>query len=150
MLFDPFRGLLGVIVLASLHSYRDYAILLLSESPFLAAEADIAVGLAGVYRRPTMCWAIVIGAAAGYAGDYATTRCGLFRVSHRRRHPVAIGKDLRALIPRGAIMIAAAAPFLLLLIIQNAGVTGHWLELAEGYWNHRNFPHPRWAFMRSD
>jgi len=39
-----------------------------------------------------------------------------------------------------ALMILGASPFLLLLAVQNIGVTGHPFELAEAYYNRENFP----------
>ena len=139
-LFDPFRAVLGVIILASLHTYRGSAILLLAESPFLAAETVLFWAWLRFHGRPMTRWAIVIGAAAGYA---AITRpldalcfvlpVGAALIWQLRRLP-------GVLIRYGVVMVLAAAPFLLILVVQNIGVTGHWWELAEGYFNRQNFP----------
>ena len=95
-----------------------------------------------------MCWAIVIGAAAGYA---AITRpldalCFVLPVG------AAIVWQLRpepsALIRHGAAIFLAAAPFLMLLVAQNIGVTGRWSEFAEAYFNQHNFPATPMGFHR--
>lgn len=66
-IFDPVRGLLAVLILVSLHVYRDCAILLLADSPFLAAELVLLWAWLRFRRRPLTRYALAIGGAAGFA-----------------------------------------------------------------------------------
>jgi hypothetical protein len=149
-MFDPVHGLLAVLMLASLHIYRDTAILLLADSPFLAAELVLLWAWLQFRRRPLPRYALAIGAAAGYA---AITRpldavcfalpIGVAIVCQMRRQP-------RQLARHGLVIVLAASPCLALLIAQNRGVTGHWFELAESYYNRQNFPVSPLGFPRVD
>jgi hypothetical protein len=139
-LFDPFRGLLGVLILLSLHVYRGSAILLLSEAPFLAAELILIWGWLRFYRRPSILAACVIGGAGGYAAITRPLDAVCFAlpiavaiVWQMRRTPLELARW-------GGLMVVSAAPLVLLLLVQNVGVTGHLWESAEGYFNRENFP----------
>ncbi|MGD0461813.1 MAG: hypothetical protein ABSB74_04920 [Tepidisphaeraceae bacterium] len=139
-LFDPFRGLLAVLLLLSLSNFRDVAGYLLSEMPFLATELVLLLAWIRFRRQLESRWALLVGIATGYA---AITRpldavclavpVGLAIVWQLRREP-------RPLLRASSMIILAALPFLLLLLIQNKGVTGHWGNLPETYYNQRNFP----------
>jgi hypothetical protein len=139
-LFDPVRGLLAVLILISLSTFRDVAGYLLSEMPFLATELVLFLAWFRFRRQPQMRWALLLGVAAGYA---AITRpldavcvavpVGLAILCQLRKQP-------KPLLRTAAAIFLGAFPFLLLLLIQNKTVTGHWGDLAESYYNQRNFP----------
>jgi hypothetical protein len=139
-LFDPFRGLLGVLMLISLASFRDVSHFLLSEAPFLATELACLLAWIRFRRQLNVGWALLIGITAGFA---AITRpldavcvavpVGLAILWQLRRQP-------RLLLQASSAIMLGALPFILLLLVQSKGITGHWGTLAESYYNQRNFP----------
>jgi len=149
-LFDPVRGVLAVLLLASLHTFRGSAILLLAESPFIAAELLLLWAWLCFRRRPLKRWAILIGAAAGYAGITRPLDAVCFAL------PVGVAMlwQLRASVQmiasRVAIVLLGSSPFIALLLVQNFGVTGHVHELAEAYYNRENFPVSPMGFHKVD
>jgi hypothetical protein len=149
-MFDPVRGLLAVILLASMQTYRANAIVLLAEAPFLAAEMVVLWGWLKFRKDPRGRWAAIIGAAAGYA---AITR-PLDALCMALPIGLAIVLqtwNMRRILRRscGAVLLGAS-PFLLLLVAQNTGVTGRPLELAEAYYNRENFPASPMGFHTVD
>jgi hypothetical protein len=141
-LFDPFRGLLAVLMLVATAEFRTHMIDLLAQPPFLVAEFVLLWGWLNFRRGQggNLRWPAVIGAAAGYAAITRPLDALCVAI------PVAIAiilqlvsQPLRVVRTIAAILIGAA-PFLALMAIQNAGVTGHWYELAETYYNRQNFP----------
>lgn len=139
-IFDPIRGFIAVLLLVSLDVFTKNSTLLLSEMPFLVAELVLLLAWFRFRRFPKWSSALLIGAAGGFA---AITRpldalcfcmpIGVAILLQLRRPPVKL--------PRSAfIILLGASPFLALLLIQNIGVTGHWSQFAEAYYNHQNFP----------
>jgi hypothetical protein len=139
-MFDPLRGILAVMLLASLHTYRGSAILLLAEAPFLAAELLLIWSWMRFATRPAKRWAIVIGAAAGCAGITRPLDAVCFALPVMIAIIWQLRSNLRLLVNRAGLIAAGGAPFILLLAIQSIGVTGHVGELAEVYYNRENFP----------
>jgi hypothetical protein len=143
-MFDPVRGLLAVVMLAAIEPLRESSLLLLSECPFLAAEMVLLWAWLRFRGRPTTRYALVIGLAAGYA---AITRpldavCVVLPIA------LAMVGQWRQLVRFGVIVVLGAIPFLALLAVQSRGVTGHWFELAEVYYNRENFPASPLGFSR--
>jgi hypothetical protein len=149
-MFDPFRGFIAVILLISLDIFANASILLLSEMPFLVAEMVILLAWFAFRRSPKWQSALLLGGAGGFA---AITRpldavcfcvpVGLAVIFQVRRTPATL---LRS----ASIIVIGASPFLGLLLAQNIGVTGHWNEFAETYYNRENFPATPMGFHRVD
>lgn len=149
-IFDPIRGLIAVLLLISLDIFANASTLLLSEMPFLFAELLILLAWFAFRRRPQWHLSLLMGAAGGFA---AITRpldavcfclpIGLAILFQLCRRPVPL---LRS----ASIILAGGLPFLALLLIQNVGVSGHWNQFAETYYNRENFPASPVGFHRVD
>jgi hypothetical protein len=149
-MFDPLRGLIAVILLISLDIFANASILLLAEMPFLVAELLILLAWFTFRRYPKWQSALLMGAACGFT---AITRpldavcfclpVGMAIIIQLRRQP--------AMLLRWASIISLGAlPFLGLLLVQNVGVTGHWNQFAETYYNRESFPASPVGFHRVD
>lgn len=149
-IFDPARGLAAVIMLAATHVYRESAVLLLAQMPFLAGEMGLLWAWMRFGRAPRLRYAMGIGALGGY--------CAITRPMDAACAALPIGAAVIAqLWPNARQMArtlfaicAAALPFLILLAIQNRGVTGRWSEFAETYYNRENFPASPLGFWHPD
>jgi Dolichyl-phosphate-mannose-protein mannosyltransferase len=148
--FDPVRGIIAAMLLVSLNGFVEGSELLLSEMPFLAAELTMVLAWFAFRREPGWKWALVIGAAGGFA---AITRpldavcfcapIGMAIVWQLRRDPAAMVRLV-------SVIVLGGAPFIALLIAQSAGISGHWNEFAETYYNRKNFPASPIGFHRVD
>jgi hypothetical protein len=139
-IFDPFRALLAVTILLSMQRFRECATQLLSEMPFIFAAMLLVWGWLRLRKSGKIGWAVLIGASAGYAAIvrsmdavYIAVPIGIEILIQFVRQPKPFSKI------SGAIILAAS-PFLVLLAIQNAGITGHWWEFAEIYYNRQELP----------
>jgi hypothetical protein len=145
-LFDPVRGMLAVLMMVSLTMFRYAAILLMSSIPTTLAVVILLWAWLRFRRQTRTRWAVLIGAAAGYA---AITRpldafCLALPVGaaivfqlHNRPRPLARCVGLITL---------AALPFLSLQLVQNVGITGSWQQFPESYYNRQNFPASPFGF----
>ncbi len=149
-MFDPVRGLVAVLLLVSLEIFANASTLLLSEMPFLVAELLLFLAWFNFQQRPKWASALLIGAAGGFA---VITRpldafcfcvpLGLAIIFQLRRQPAILLRSV-------SIIFLGALPFLSLLLAQNIGVTGHWSEFAEAYYNRENFPASPMGFHHVD
>ncbi|MGA3067802.1 MAG: hypothetical protein ABSF29_13245, partial [Tepidisphaeraceae bacterium] len=150
-LFNPTRALIAIPMLVCLLPYRDVAMMVLSESPFLLAEMALLWSWLMWREHPTGRWAWFIGAAAGYA---AITRpidalCFALPVS------VAMVWELlpsrkKMLLPILTKLVLAASPFLAIQVIQNLGITGRWDATAESQYVQQHNPAGLIGFYRID
>jgi hypothetical protein len=139
-LFDPVRALLAVLMALSQSLYRDVATYLLAEMPFLVAELVLLLAWFRFRRQQQMRWTLLVGAAAGY--------CAITRPLDALCISLPVGiaiiaqmwRRSKPLLGATAAIILGASPFIALLVVQNKGVTGHWLQLAESYYNDHLFP----------
>jgi hypothetical protein len=138
--FGPVRALIAVVILLSLPQFRAVSTMAMSQPPLLLAELLLIWGWLRFSASGRIGWAILIGAAAGYA---AITRpldatcvvlpIGLAMLVRLWRRP-------RRLAQTATLVILAAAPFLAIQIVQNIGITGSWRQFPESYYNRENFP----------
>jgi hypothetical protein len=149
-IFDPVRGVLAVILLASMQKYRENAIVLLAEAPFLAAEMVLLWGWLRFRKDPRGRWAVVIGAAAGYAAITRPLDALCVALPIGLAIVLQTWNFRRILLRACGAILLGASPFLLLLLVQNAGVTGRPFELAEAYYNRENFPASPMGFHKVD
>lgn len=139
-LFDSVRGLVSVLMLLSLASFRWTSIMMMSNGVFLVAELLLFWAWLRWRRNHGRGWAALIGAAAGYG---AITR-PVDMLCFATAVGIAILFELRQkrrLLARTLGLIAlGAAPFLAVQVVQNIGITGRWYQTAEGYYVARNYP----------
>jgi hypothetical protein len=131
-LLDGGCGLLAVVVLLSLQYYRAYALMLLSQPPMLLL--GLVMTLAALYLHRARCSRVrllllaILGIAAGWG---AITR-PMDALCFAAIVAISLLVDLKRWPRRQtwwlAIPILTAAPFLLLQLYFNHGVTGQWLR----------------------
>jgi 4-amino-4-deoxy-L-arabinose transferase-like glycosyltransferase len=141
-LFDGGAGWLAALMLLSLGIFRRTSIMTMSQAPMLAL-ALIAM-LAFVYwrRNRSNAWMILLGIAVGWG---AITRpvdaiCVALPIA------IVVLTDLRKVDNRQRIKaiaagMIAAAPFLVLQLIYDKGVTGHFTTLPWNYYAQRYDPY---------
>jgi hypothetical protein len=150
-LLDGAAGLLAALMLASLSWFRTYSVLLTGHVPTLL------FGLVLIWawlrwraaHRPG--WALLMGAAAGWAAITRPADALVYAVPVG----VAIAWELMVRRPRRraavpALLLAGAAPFLLLQIAFDMGVTGHPFRSPYGYYLERDQPNSSFGFHRYD
>jgi dolichyl-phosphate-mannose-protein mannosyltransferase len=149
-LFGGTRALVAMLMLVSLYYFRRTALMALSESPMMLAETVIWWAWFHWRKLRDWKWAAVIGAAAGYAGITrpmdalcVAVPVGIAMFWQIRRQP-------RKIFAQAGILGVAAAPFIILQIIQNVGVTGSWKTFPSDYYVARNYPAPMLGFYRYD
>ncbi len=150
-IFGGVRGVLGVLMLASLFYFYHETRMVLSEIPFLMGAMILIWSWLRWRDRQNWRWMIPMGAAAGFM---AITR-PMDALCYAIPAGVAILVEMR---PRtlGRLAVAAAAavitasPFLALQIVQNVGVTGSWHVFPSDYYVARNYPAPMLGFYHFD
>ncbi len=139
-LFDPARALLAIVITLSVPLYCGAATFLLAEMPFLAAELLLFIAWFRFRRQPRMRWALLLGAAAGYCAITRPLDAVCIALPVGIAVIIQLRHELKQLFCAVAAIFIAACPFLALLLIQNKGITGHWFQLAEAYYNDHLFP----------
>jgi hypothetical protein len=149
-LFGGTRALTGTLLLVSLYYFRRTALMALSESPQMLATTVIWWAWFHYRKSPELKWAAVIGACAGLAAICrpldaicVALPVGLAMLWQTRQTPGQIFALL-------GVLAAAAAPFLILQIVQNIGVTGSWKTFPSDYYVARNYPAPMLGFYKID
>ena len=149
-MFGSLRALIAVLMLVSLQYFRWMSFMLMSETAFLLAVMILIWAWLRWRRRKNIGWAILIGAAAGWA---AITRpldaicfaapVAIAMLYELRGRPMAIGKT-------AAAVALAALPFATTQIIQNIGVTGKWTQTPMQYYVAQSYPAPLMGFAVAD
>jgi hypothetical protein len=139
-LFDPVRALLAIFILLSLKVFRENSALLLAEMPFLVAELVMFLAWFRLRRRLCFGGGCVLGVAAGYAAITRPLDAVCFSLPIGVAIAVQLWRQPQTILKMFAAVVLGASPCLILLLVQNIGVTGHWNELAETYYNRENFP----------
>jgi hypothetical protein len=149
-LFGGTRALVAMFLLVSLYYFRRTALMALSESPQMLATAIIWWAWFKWRKFPQWKWAAIIGACAGLAAICrpmdaicVALPVGVAMLWQIRRTP----REIFALL---AVLAGAAAPFLILQIVQNIGVTGSWKVFPSDYYVARNYPAPMLGFHPYD
>ncbi|MDB5173225.1 MAG: putative rane protein [Phycisphaerales bacterium] len=150
-LLDGAAGLLAAVILASLSWFRVYSILLTSHVPMLLFGLLLIWAWLRWREGRQLRWALAMGVFAGWA---AITRPADALV-YALPLGIAIGWDLLKHRPRGwpavpALLVAGAAPFLLLQMVFDLGVTGHPLRAPYGYYLERDQPNTSFGFRQYD
>jgi hypothetical protein len=130
-MFGSVRAVLGVIMMALGYWFRYLSTAALSELPMFLGILALCWGWMRWRKQQGMGWAVLMGAAAGYC---AITRpldalcfcpvIGAAIILEFRRRGGLLTKTF-------ATIVMAAAPFLVLLVIQNIGLSGKWYVLGE-------------------
>jgi hypothetical protein len=149
-LFGGSRALIAVLMLLSLQYFRWMSFMLMSETAFLLAAMILIWAWLRWRRRRSLGWALLIGAAAGWA---AITRpldaiCFIAPVAipmlyELRSQPLAIAKT-------ATVTLLAAMPFIAMQITQNIGVTGKWTQTPMQYYVAQSYPAPLMGFAKAD
>jgi hypothetical protein len=149
-LFDPVRGLIGVLLLASLPIFYGTSLLMLSEMPFLAAELTMIAAWLAFRRKPGWRSALLIGISAGFGAITRPLDALCFALPIGLAIGFQLRKDHATMLRSAAVIFLGALPLLLVLLIQDIGVTGHWDEFAETHFTQENYPAPLMGFYRVD
>ena len=150
-LIDPAAGWLSVLLVLSCTWFRTITMMLMSQAPMLL------LGLALVWtwlrwrKSNRWGWLLAIGIFAGWG---AITR-PIDALAYALPIGLALLLDLRAKPPivwlkAAALIIAGAAPFLILQIIFDVGVTGHALETPYTLYLQREQPGATFGFHHFD
>jgi len=149
-IFGSIRAALGVVMLILGYWFRYLSTAALSELPLFLSVLVLVWGWLRWRKQQNIFWAIVMGAPAGYC---AITRpldaicfcpvIGAVIVFEFRRMP---GLLLRTFIT----IFLAATPFLIVLAIQNHGLTGKWYVLGESDYLRHVYPASPVGFFKLD
>lgn len=146
-LLDPSRAILGVLLLASNPTFREWSLELMSSVPTMAWTLLLLLAWLNFRDNWKLRWAALVGLAASFL---AITR-PLDAICLALPVGIAILYELRnqprRLILSIAIILIAALPLLGLQVIQNIGVTGSWRDFPETYYNRLNFPASPFGFQ---
>ena len=150
-LVDGVAGALAALWITSLSWFRMLSILLMSQVP------ELLFGLLMVWawlrwrssRRAG--WLLLIGAAAGWAAITRPVDALCFALPIG----VAIAMNLwrqpgRYWLAAAALILVAATPFLVVQLVFDKGVTGHWLETPFKFYLDRNAPGSGFGFHPFD
>jgi hypothetical protein len=150
-LIDGLAGLLAALMTVSVSEFRRVAVMNLSQCPSLFIGLWMLFCFVQWRRRPNWIWTFLIGATAGW---HAITRpldafcfafpIGVAMLLEMRRWP---GKRIGALV---ATLVIGASPFLVLQLVFNLGVTGHWWQTPLAYYDHREQPGVGYGFRAFD
>jgi hypothetical protein len=147
-MFGAPRALVAVLLLLSLQFFRWMCFMLMSETAFLLAAMILIWAWMRWRRRKNFGWAMLIGAAAGWAAITRPLDAACFCTPIG----IAIAFELRkspTLLVRAAAAIAlAAAPFAAIQIVQNIGVTGKWTQTPMQYYVNESYPAPLLGFAK--
>jgi hypothetical protein len=149
-LFGNLRALIAVLMLVSLQYFRWMSFMLMSETAFLLAAMILIWAWLRWRRRRSLGWALLIGAAAGWAAITRPLDAICFAT------PVAIAmlyelrSQPRAIAKTAAVVALAAMPFVAMQIAQNIGVTGKWTETPMQYYVAESYPAPLMGFAPAD
>jgi hypothetical protein len=149
-MFDPVRGLIAAILLVSLQIFSSTSLLLMSEMPFLVAELLMLLTWFNFRRCSSWQWSLTLGVSAGFAAITRPLDAVCFAVPIGLAIVFQLRRDPMTLLRSASIILLGALPPLLLLLVQNIGVTGHWNEFAETYFTRENYPAPLMGFYHVD
>jgi hypothetical protein len=145
-LFSPTKAIVGVLLLLSSTAFASMSFMALSEIPFLLASLVAIWSWLCWRRNKNAAWLVLLGLATGYGAitrpvDMFCTAfaLGVAIVFELRRQPRLLNKT-------AGIICLAASPFLILLLIQNVGITGKWHESPMRYYTDENYPSPILSF----
>lgn len=138
-LFGGVRGVIAALILLSLHQFLTLSTMAMSQPPLLMAELLLLWGWLRLMSGGRWGWAVLIGASAGYAAITRPLDAACLALPIGAAMLVELRRP-RLVLRAGAVVILSAAPFLVLQIIQNIGVTGSWRQFPESYYNRENFP----------
>jgi hypothetical protein len=125
-MFGSVRAVLGVLMMALGYWFRYLSTAALSEMPMFLGLLVLCWGWMRWRKQQRLGWAILIGAAAGY--------CAITRLF-----------DAVCFCP-----VIAALPFLILLVIQNIGLSGKWYVLGESEYLRHIYPASPIGFFHLD
>jgi len=149
---DPLSGLLAAFLIVSLSWFRLQSIMLMSQLP------ELFLGL-------LMIWAWLRWRASGYQfkrwllligilGGWAAITRPLDSVCFISPIGVAVVGNLilqkRRVLSACGFLLLGMAPFLLLQLICNHGITGHWFQTPFDYYAERNLPGTSYGFHPLD
>ena len=149
-MFGSVCAILGIVMMALGYWFRYLSTAALSEMPMFLGLLALWLGWMRWRKRQGMGWAVLMGAAAGYcaitrpldAVCFCPVIAAAIIVEFRRRR-VLLAKTF------GAIAMAAA-PFLILLVVQNIGLSGKWYLLGETEYLRYIYPAPPVGFFDLD
>lgn len=154
-LVDGAAGLLAALMMVSLNLFRMLSVLLFSQVPMLL------LGLLTVWawmrwrRSKKYAWLAAVGAFAGWGAITRPADALCFAIPVGAAIGCELARDGRAGMGRrfaraAALLVAGAAPFLLIQLYTNQGVTGSPLKTPFGLYARRDFPGTRFGFPRFD
>ena len=141
-LFGAARAVVALLMLLSVGGIYTAAMTLISVAPFLAAIFAMIWGWMRFRATHRPGWAILIGAAAGFAAIVRPLDALCFALPVGVAMVAELWRNRTILARTIAIVVAAASPFLAFQVTQNIGVTGSWRQTAENYYFAKNYPAP--------
>ena len=150
-LIDGAAGALAVVMVLALSRFRWISLLIGGHPPMLMVE--VALIFAYLYWRRTrsLGWVIAIGALAGWGAIIrpldalvVAVPVGLTMMLDLLGHPARRG------LLTGAVLVAAAGPFLTLQVVFNVGVTGKWYRTPFDHYADRDYPGTTLGFHEFD
>jgi hypothetical protein len=150
-LVDGVGGLLAALLLLSLNWFRAVSLMIMPQAIFLAVVLAMVWAYLRWRNRFGWGWVVMIGAAAGWMAILRPLEAICWTIPIG----IAMALDLRGRLPRqwiaaAAMLLAGAAPFLLLQLIANIGVTGHWYKTPWVEYARRDIPYEGLGFHEVD
>jgi hypothetical protein len=150
-LIDGLAGLIAALMTVSVSEFRRVALMNLSQVPSLFIGLWTLFCFVQWRRRPSWIWTLLIGVTAGW---HAITRpldavcfalpVGIAMLVEMRRWPA---KRIASCV---ALLAIGASPFVLLQVVFNLGVTGHWWQTPLAYYDQREQPGVGYGFRAFD
>jgi hypothetical protein len=150
-LLDGVAGLLAAIMMVGLSLLRMLSIMTLSAVPALLLGMTLLWCWLRWRRNRRSGWLVLMGISMGWlaitrpvdALCFALPAAAFFLWDLR-------GESWGGAIRTVSLIMATTAPFLLLQIIFNRGVTGRWLQTPFGYYTARDYPNVAFGFPEYD
>lgn len=151
-ILDPLSGLLAAFLIVSLSWYRLQSIMIMSQLPelllgLLAIWAWLRWRASG-YR--SWRWLLLIGLFIGWAAITRPVDAICFAL------PIGVGvvgvlkSDPRKLLLACLFVLVGSAPFMLMQLIDDRGITGRWLQTPFDFYADRNMPGTTYGFHPLD
>jgi hypothetical protein len=150
-LIDPLSALMGALLVISIPIVRLMSIMVMSNMPVFLMGLLLIFSWMHWKENRRLRWALLMGVFAGWAAVCRPVEAVCFAL------PVGIGIlfrlrewDWSKRFATIGLLLAGAAPFLILQIVMNQHITGNWRTPPWQYYSNRDFPQTTMGFTKFD
>jgi len=150
-LVDPVSALAAAMLMIATPMVRVMSVMVMSNVPVLLMGLLLTVSWMKWRSQGKLRWAALMGIFAGWAAVCRPLEATCFAIPVGVAVLISIrGWEWRRRIATSALIVAAAAPFLILQVVMNQKITGDWREPAWQYYSERDFPQTTMGFRQFD